>query len=62
MKHQNLGFLKAILGGGILLAASVQCEKMNISGDVDDANVVLRVLSFEQTPLSSQFCGLQRGG
>ena len=53
MKHQNLGFLKAILGGGILLAASVQCEKMNISGDVDDANVVLRVMSFEQTPFGA---------
>ena len=36
-----------------MLAASVQCEKMNISGDVDDANVVLRVLSFEQTPFGA---------
>lgn len=35
------------------LAASVQCEKMNISGDADDANVVLRVMSFEQTPFGA---------
>ena len=53
MKHQNASFLKALLCGVMWLAASVQCEKMNISGDADDANVVLRVMSFEQTPFAA---------
>ena len=56
MKNKHFGLLGAIVFGVVLLVAS--CEKMNLggrSGDADDgeANVVVRVMSFEQMPFSA---------
>ena len=56
MKNKHLCLFGAALFGMVLLSAS--CEKMNLSGrssnaDEGDANVVVRITSFEQVPFSA---------
>lgn len=56
MKNKHLCLFGAALFGMVLLSAS--CEKMNLSGrssnaDEEDANVVVRITSFEQVPFSA---------
>lgn len=56
MKNKHFSLLGAIVFGVVLLVAS--CEKMNLGGrsdnaDEGEANVVVRVMSFEQMPFSS---------
>lgn len=56
MKNKHFGLLGAIVFGVVLLVAS--CEKMNLGGRSDnaddgEANVVVRVMSFEQMPFSA---------
>ncbi len=56
MKNKHLCLFRAALFGMMLLLAS--CEKMNLSGrssnaDEGDANVVVRITSFEQVPFSA---------
>jgi len=55
MKNKHFSLLGAIVFGVVLLVAS--CEKMNLGGrsdnaDEGEANVVVRVMSFEQMPFS----------
>jgi hypothetical protein len=56
MKNKDLCLYGAALFGMVLLTAS--CEKMNLSGrsnnaDEGEANVVVRITSFEQVPFSA---------
>ena len=56
MKNKHFSLLGAFVFGVVLLVAS--CEKMNLGGRSDDAdegeaNVVVRVMSFEQMPFSA---------
>ena len=56
MKNKHFSLFGAFVFGVVLLVAS--CEKMNLGGRSDDAdegeaNVVVRVMSFEQMPFSA---------
>ena len=55
MKNKHLCLFRAALLGMVLLSAS--CEKMNLSGRSsnadEEANVVVRITSFEQVPFSA---------
>ena len=56
MKNKHFSLFWAFVFGVVLLVAS--CEKMNLGGRSDDAdegeaNVVVRVMSFEQMPFSA---------
>ena len=50
MNNSFNSLFKALLCGGMMLAANVQCEKMNLSADDADANVTIRIASYEQMP------------
>lgn len=56
MKNKHFSLFEAFVCG-LMLTAVASCEKMMVgdgsSGGDDNANVVVRIRSFEQTPLSS---------
>lgn len=54
MKNKIKSLSWAVVCGGLMLAA-VSCEKMNVAEEGgQDANVVLRIQSFEQTPFPAR--------
>jgi len=54
MKNGIKSLSWAVVCGGLMLAA-VSCEKMNVGEEgAQDANVVLRIQSFEQTPFPAR--------
>lgn len=54
MNNSFNSLFKALLCGGMMLAANVQCEKMNLSADDADANVTIRIASYEQMPFPAR--------
>lgn len=54
MKHIKLYPLGTIVCGALLLAASLQCEKMTVSEGDESPNVVLHIGSYEQTPFPAR--------
>ena len=54
MKHIKLYPLGTIVCGALLLAASLQCEKMAVSEGDESPNVVLHIGSYEQTPFPAR--------